>query len=156
MIEFAVEPLGHAQGDIESLLPAQWVHTGDSGIECRPNWPMYRQFAEHGALMVVMARELDCPVGYLAAFIYPHPNSVTHKVAEIPTYFVADRPTRALIISRMVDFTIQRLAEQGVFKIRIETNAEHSAGRLWELKGFKLTKMGYSLQLERLVGELHA
>jgi hypothetical protein len=156
MIEFAVEPLGRAQPDIESLIPAQWVHTGDPGIECRPNWHMYHQFADHGALMVVMARELDVPVGYLAAFIYPHPNAMQHTVAEIPTYYVANRPTRALIMSRMVDFTIEQLAARGVYKLKIETNAEHSAGRLWELKGFKVAKIGYSLQLARPAGEQNA
>ena len=46
MIEFAVERLGLAQPDIESLLPAQWNHTGDKDIDCRPNWALYHQFAD--------------------------------------------------------------------------------------------------------------
>ena len=49
MVDFAVEPLMQSQADIESLLPAQWAHTGDREVECRPNWPLYHQFAEHGA-----------------------------------------------------------------------------------------------------------
>src|SRR5882762_9384904 len=141
MVEFAIEPLASAQPDIERLLPAQWQHTGDREIECRPNWQLYRQFNERGACMVVMARQDELPVGYLAAFIYPHPNSVQNLIASIPTYFVRDGPTRALVLARMVDFTLQRLADRGVFKVDIETNAEFSAGRLWELKGFKLAKL---------------
>lgn len=156
MVDFAVEQLGLVQPYIESLLPAQWAHTGDSDIECRPNWPLYRQFAERGALMVVVARDYECIVGYLAAFIYPHPNSVTELVAEIPTYFVVNRSTRALIMSRMVDFALERLADRGVYKVKIETNAQHSAGRLWELKGFELAKFGYSMKLKKPVGEQHA
>ena len=95
MINFAVEPLPAARSDIEGLLPEQWAHTGDADITCMPNWPLYYQFAERNALMVVMAREMDCAVGYLAAFIYPHPNAVHTLIANIPTYFVVDRPLRA-------------------------------------------------------------
>jgi hypothetical protein len=156
MVEFAVEALGPARPDIESLLPGQWAHTGDSDIKCEPNWRLYHEFAERQALMVVMARDFDTPVGYLAAFIYPHPNAVSRKVASIPTYYVVNRPTRALIMSRMVDFAVEQLAERGVFKVDIETNAEHSAGRLWELKGFKVAKIGYSMQLEKPSGERYA
>lgn len=156
MIDFVVEPLIAARSDIESLIPAQWAHTGEPDIPCQPNWNLYHQFADRNALMVTMARDLDEPVGYLAAFIYPHPNSVSALVASIPTYFVKAGPTRALILTRMVDFAIQRLAERNVFRVDIDTNAEFSAGRLWELKGFKLRKLGYSLELKKPSGERHA
>lgn len=156
MVEFAVEPLLSARTGIEGLLPEQWMHTGDKDIECRPNWELYSQFANRDALMVVMARDFDDPVGYLAAFIYPHPNSMGCKVAEIPTYFVKDRPTRALVMSRMIDFTVECLAGRGVFKVNTRTNAEHSAGRLWELKGFKVADIGYSMQLAKPAGERYA
>jgi GNAT superfamily N-acetyltransferase len=156
LIDFAVEPLIAARPDIESLVPAQWAHTGEPDIPCRPNWPLYHQFADRGALLVVMARDLDEAVGYLSAFIYPHPNSVGTSIASIPTYFVRPGPTRALIMARMVDFALQRLAERGVYRVDIDTNAEFSAGRLWELKGFKLRKLGYSLELKKPAGERHA
>ena len=156
MVEFGIEPLIIAQPAIETLIPAQWLHTGDQGIDPNPNWMLYHQFAQRDALMVVMAREFDVPVGYLAAFLYPHPNAMSVKIASIPTYYVAERPTRALILARMVDYTIERLLERGIFKVDIETNADFSAGRLWELKGFKLKKLGYSLQLERPAGERYA
>ena len=148
MVDFAVESLVKAQPDIEKLLPEQWAHTGDTEIEAKPNWNFYRHLDAHNAGILVMARE-DCrPVGYLVALIYPHPNSTEHLVANIPTYFVENRHSRPFIMARMVDFALERLAERGVFKIDIETNAEHSAGRLWELKGFKISKIGYSLKLK--------
>ena len=156
MVDFAVEPLLNAQSDIESMLPAQWAHTGDTEVECRPNWALYRTLNEHNGVMVVMAREYGRPVGYLAAFIYPHPNAVAERVANIPTYFVEARPARALIESRMVDFTLKRLAAMGIFKVSIETSAEHSAGRLWELKGFKLDKIGYTMKLKPKPETKHA
>jgi GNAT superfamily N-acetyltransferase len=156
MIEFAVEPLGSARRDIESLIPAQWAHTGDSDLPCQPNWDLYSHFAARGALMVVMARKFDEPVGYLAAFLYPHPNAVSVRVASIPTYYVLDRMTRALVMSRMVDYAIERLNEQGIYSISIETSAEFSAGRMWEIKGFKLKKLGYTLELQKPAGVRHA
>ena len=156
MIEFAVEALSLARQDIESMLPGQWEHTGDKGIECQPNWHLYSQFAERDALMVVLAREFDHAVGYLAAFVYPHPNSLSKLVASIPTYYVVDRPTRALILSRMVSFAVQRLAERGVYKVGIETNAQHSAGRMWEMMGFEIDKIGYTMRLGKPAGERYA
>ena len=96
MIEFGIESLMQSQADIESLLPAQWAHTGDRELECRPNWPLYHQFAEHDALMVVMARDLDEPVGYAACFIYPHPNAMGTLIAAMPTYYVKEGPVPSL------------------------------------------------------------
>lgn len=156
MVDFTVEPLLYAQPAIQSLVPAQWAHTGDRDLECQPNWMLYHQFAQRDALMVIMARELGEPVGYMAVFIYPHPNAVSVRVAEIPTYYVEQRPTRALILSRMQDFAIERLIERGVYKVKIETSADYSAGKLWELKGFKLDKLGYTMQLQRPAGESYA
>ena len=156
MVDFAVELLANAQPDIERLLPAQWVHTGDKEIECKPNWNLYRHFEANKALLLVTARQEGWTSGYLAAFIYPHPNAMTELVADIPTYFVVEGPMRGLMLSRMVDFALERLAERGVFKVNIETNAEHSAGRLWELKGFELAKFGYSMKLKKLLGEQYA
>jgi hypothetical protein len=150
MVDFALEPLITAQPDIERMLPAQWAHTGDAEVECRPNWKLYRQFNEHGGALLVMARQDGVAVGYLAAFVYPHPNAMGELKADIPTYYVKEGPIRALVLSRMVDFTLGQLSERGVFKVDIQTNAEHSAGRLWELKGFKIDKIGYSLKLKAL------
>ena len=156
MAEFAVEAWHSARDDIMTMLPAQWAHTGDSDIPCQPNWELYNQFAERGAMITVMARDLDVAIGYLVAFIYPHPNAMSAKIAAIPTYYVVDRPTKALIMSRMVDFTVQKLAERGVYKVGIETNAKHSAGRMWELMGFEIEKIGYTMRLEKPCGERYA
>ncbi len=150
MVDFAIESLSTAQPDIERMLPAQWAHTGDSEVVCQPNWNLYRQLNERNAAILVMARVDGFPVGYLTALVYPHVNAQRELVAEIPTYFVAAGPIRALTLSRMVDFTLERLAERGVFKVTIETSADYSAGKLWELKGFKIAKIGYSLKLKAM------
>ena len=55
-----------------------------------------------------------------------------------------------LILSRMIDFALEQLAERGVFRVDAETTFENSAARLWELKGFKPRKIGYSLKLKAM------
>lgn len=148
MTDFAVEQLDRAMSDVQGLLPEQWAHTGDAGIECLPNWNFYRQLETAGAAFLIVARQHSEAVGYMAVCIYPHPNSVTSKVASIPTYFVRGGRDRAFVLNSMIDYALERLAAVGVFKVSAETNAEFSAGRLWELKGFKVAKIGYSLQLQ--------
>lgn len=156
MVDFAVEPLSSARPDIETMVPRHWEQFGDRGVAYNLDWNLYGALAARGAMLTVMAREFEVPVGYLWAFIYANPNAQDSKVASIPTYFVEQRPARALIMSRMVDFALEKLAGMGVYKVNIDTNAEHSAGRLWELKGFKVSRIGYSLQLEKPAGALHA
>ena len=156
MVGFSVEPLGAVRHAIEGMLPAQWGETGDSEVACNPNWKLYGEFDQHNALLLVMARKDGVPIGYLAAFIYPHPNAVQELKAEIPTYFVAKGPVRALVMDRMIDFALERLAAMGVFKIEMSTSAEHSAARLLERKGFNIHKIGYSLKLKPKHGAQHA
>lgn len=146
MIGYAVENLDASMLDICSMLPAQWAHTGDAEVECQPNWNLYRAMENQGAVLIVMAREESRPVGYMVAFIYPHPNAISVKIAEIRTYYV--EKGRALVLSSMIDFTLEELARRGIFRIDSYTHADHSAGRLWELKGFAPAKIGYSLKLK--------
>ena len=158
MVDFTVERLSearHGEG-VAGMLAQQWLHTGDREIESNPNWALYQQLESRGGLVLAMARQDGKPVGFALATVYPHPNAVQALVASIPTYFVEEGPIRALILSRMLDFLLDKLAARGVFRIDAETNAEHSAGRLWELKGFKLAKMGYSLKLKPATGAKHA
>jgi hypothetical protein len=158
MVDFAVESLAAARvsDGAQRLLDSQWSYTGDSEVESRPNWNLYQQMEARNALLLVVARQDGRAVGYLIAAIYPHPNAVQELIASIPTYTVEERPGRALIMSRMVDFALQQLAARGVFKVDIETHAEYSAGRLWELKGFKVSRIGYTLKLKARPEMRHA
>jgi len=146
MAEYAVERLDTAFADLLSMLPAQWEHTGDSEVACQPNWILYRELESHGGLFLVIAREDGHPVGYMVAFIYPHPNAVSVPIAEIRTYFVENG--RSIVLNSMIDFTLEELARRGVFKIKASTHAGHSAVRLWELKGFEISGIELSLKLK--------
>jgi GNAT superfamily N-acetyltransferase len=151
MVEFAIERLAAARASEDSarLLALQWQETGDREIPSKPNWPLYQTLDDNGSLLLVVARQDGRPVGFLTGAIYRHVNAMQELVCSIPTYFVEPGPTRALILSRMIDFALQRLADRGVFRVDSETTFENSAGRLWELKGFKPAKIGYSLKLKK-------
>jgi hypothetical protein len=154
MTDFAVEKLDAAFTDLQSMLPAQWQHTGDNEVECQPNWNFYRQMEANQAAFLVIAREDGRPIGYMTAFVYPHPNAVSVLTAEIRTYYV--ERNRVHVLNSMIDFTLEELARRGVFKISAETSAMHSAGRIWELKGFTVAKIGYSLKLKPAAGAKYA
>ncbi len=147
MAEYAVEKLDAAFADLQSMLPAQWLHTGDSDVECQPNWLLYRQLEQHEAAFLVIARDEGMPVGYMTAFLYPHPNALSVKVAEIKTYYV-DKG-RPIILNSMIDFTLEELIRRGAYKIKAWTHAGHSAARLWELKGFEVSEIGLSMKLKK-------
>ena len=151
MVDFAIERLAMARASEEAsrLLAKQWLDTGDSEIEENPNWPLYEKLDETGALVLVVARQDGRPIGFMAGTVYRHVNAIQELVCHLPTYFVEEGPIRALILSRMIDFTLKHLVERGVFRVDSETTFERSAGRLWELKGFKPNKIGYSLKLKR-------
>jgi len=147
MAEYAVEKLDAAFADLQLMLPAQWLHTGDSDVECQPNWLLYRQLEQHEAAFLVIARDEGVPVGYMTAFLYPHPNALSVKVAEIKTYYV-DKG-RPIILNSMIDFTLEELIRRGAYKIKAWTHAGHSAARLWELKGFEVSEIGLSMRLKK-------
>jgi hypothetical protein len=146
MAEYAVEKLDAAFLDLQSMLPAQWEHTGDSEVDCQPNWFLYKQLEDRDGAFLVIARENGHPIGYMVAFVFPHPNAVSVLTAEIRTYFV--EKGRSIVLNSMIDFTLEELARRGVFKIKASTHAGHPAGRLWELKGFTVSEIGYSLKLK--------
>ena len=101
----------------------------------------------------MIARDEGVPVGYMTAFLYPHPNAMSVKVAEIKTYYV-DKG-RPIVLNSMIDFTIAELARRGAYKIKAWTHAGHSAARLWELKGFEVSEIGLTMQLKP-AGERYA
>lgn len=151
MVDFSIERLATARALDGSarILAKQWLETGDREVTENPNWEFYQKLDEAGALLLVVARQDDRPVGFLLGAVYRHTNAVHELVCNIPTYFVEEGPTRALVLSRMIDFALKHLAKRGVFRVDAETTFDRSAGRLWELKGFEPKKIGYSVRLKK-------
>jgi hypothetical protein len=143
---YAIEKLDNAFRDLQSMLPAQWEHTGDREVPCEPNWPLYRTLETHNLAFLVIARDEGRPVGYMTAFIYSHPNAMSVMTGEIKTYYV--EKGRALVLNSMIDFTLEELTRRGVFKIKASTHAGHSAVRIWELKGFEVSEIGLTMKLK--------
>ena len=150
MVEFAIESLASARASEGSdrLLARQWQETGDRDLIEKPNWALYEQLDQAGCLLLVTARQDGRAVGFMLGTIYRHVNVMQELVCSIPTYFVEEGPVRALVLSRMIDFALEHLAARGVYRVDSETTLEHPAGRLWEIKGFKPVKIGYSLKLK--------
>jgi hypothetical protein len=148
MADYAVERLDAAFADLQSMLPAQWEHTGDSEVECAPNWNLYRQLEQHEAAFLVIARDEGRPVGYMTALLYPHPNAMSVRVGEIKTYYVEKGRRASIVLNSMADFVLAELASRGVFKIKVSTHAGHSSARLWQAKGFEISEIGLTMKLK--------
>lgn len=144
MITYTEEPLAHCKPDIEALLPAQWAETGDSAIECAPDWNMYSNLERVKALILIMARDDNGrAVGYLAGVVHRHPNSVQHQVASLATYFIEDRPGRPLLVRSLLANGVKVATQRGAWKITIDTEHDHSAARILEAMGFKPKSVKY-------------
>lgn len=147
MITYRQVKLADTQSTIESFLQCQWPHTGDNHLACKPNWPVYYALEKNDSLILLLAYDGDEPIGYLAAFVHPHLNSVDNFVASIPTYYVVERPARSLVLRRLFERTITLLKERKVVLIMADTVWTNSAGRLLSGMGFHEAKIGYKLLL---------
>lgn len=137
MIRYTEEPLSHCQADIESLLPEQWAETGEFGIDCAPNWPMYYALEQKNALLLLMARDdAGVPIGFLTGVVIVHPNSAPNLAAVISTYFIRKRSGRALYVRSLLSHGVNLALERGAWKITVKTEYNHSAGRILEAMGF--------------------
>lgn len=150
MITYRQVKLAETQTVIESFLVEQWAHTGDKNLKCEPNWAIYHALESAGSLLLLLAYDDARPIGYLAAMVHPHVNSVSNKVASIPTYYVEERPGRSLVMRTLIQYALQALRSKGIVQATIDTDFEHSAGRLLGKLGFRPVKIGYKMDLTLL------
>src|SRR5205814_4977280 len=102
MISCCPSTLVSALPFITEVTEAHCRFCGDPKLPPEPNWPVYEAMEKIGALLLLVAYEDERPVGYMAAFQYPHMHSRTRQIAVIPTYFVEQRPARAGIIRALL------------------------------------------------------
>jgi hypothetical protein len=150
VITCAVEKLATARLAIEELLPAQWAETGDPEFQYRPNWTLYQQLETAGALVLIVMRDAGVPVGYIGAAVHPHINATHILVASIPTWYVAVGAARGLRVHILIREMWKLLRDRGCLRATVDTEFNHSAGRLLELMGGKPVKIGYSFDLEKI------
>jgi hypothetical protein len=156
-ITYSEESLDRCQRDIEYLVPEAWAELGDSDIgDCKPNWAMYRALEERGALILLMARdENGHAVGYLFGVIHPHQHMVDRKSGTIATYFVRQCRARALLIRSLLSHACNLAIRRGACKVSVETEYNHSAGRILEAMGFKPKSIKY-VMTEAIQERAHA
>lgn len=146
MIECRPEPLRQALPDLKDLLPLQWKETGDLPLD--PNWKLYSVMESTGHGVLFMTRRDGEPIGYAVGFLHPNINSQQTMVGTIPTYFVEPGPLRALILRGLLWKVRDWLSQMGAKQITVETEYQHSAGRLFERMGCIPIKIGYKMPLE--------
>jgi hypothetical protein len=154
-ISFSDVFLHECRADIEALLSEQWAETGDSEIECKPDWALYSKLTKEMALLVVARDEEATAIGYCVGIIHKHFNSIDRKVATISTFFVKNRPQlahpgldRALNLRAMLEFAVKVAFKRGVWKVNVKTEYNHSCGRLLEAMGFVPKAVEYVLTQE--------
>lgn len=147
MITFKQVKLADTQHVVESFLTEHWEFNGDADLKCKPDWNTYHSLEKLNRLLLIFAMDDERPIGYLAAFIHPHMNSIDNLVASVPTYFVEERPGRAFIMRSLLEAAITALKARSVVHINVDTHWEHSAGKLLQKLGFRPSKIGYKLRL---------
>lgn len=153
MITYAQETLAAARADIETLIPAQWEETGDK-TEVMPNWQLYGALEATGLVILVVAREEGRAIGYFGGILHSHPNARELMVATFPTYFMEHGQHRALRLKAMFAEGIRLARARGAWKINIETEYNHSAGRILEAMGFVPSAVKYVMPPHHLSGEV--
>ena len=150
------ETLAQARDAIETMMVAQWVETGDSLLPLNPNWALYEQLDQFGKLLLLVVREDGRAMGYAAGFLHPHVNSRGTTVATIPTWYVERASGRVFIEKALLQEMTSRLFESGAQRVSVETNADHSAARLFEAMGFRPSKVSYSMAAGDAHQEVHS
>lgn len=145
MITYAQEKLASAIADVCSLLPAQHAHTGDPDLPPDPQWGVYSQLEQIGRGALFVARDQGRAIGYAAAFLAPALNSRNVLVGQVPTYFVEEGAWRGVIMVSLLRAAADWLLKNGAQKVDIDTQYQHSAGKVLERMGFIPVKVGYRL-----------
>lgn len=147
MITYRQVKLADTQAIVESFLRDQWAETGESELFCKPNWGMYHALEKIDRLVLLIAYDDGLPIGYIAAFLHPHVNSIDNLVATVPTYYVAARRSRGLILRTLFERTTAIVRSRGVIAVNIKTSWDHPCSRLLKKMGFRPVEIGYKLKV---------
>lgn len=130
-----------------ALIPVQHRETGQSDMPAAPNWDAYEALERHRALGIMAVRRDGCLIGYGGFVLHPALNSVTTRIATISTYYVTEGAFlwRAVVLRNLFERLIDEAFRRGACQVCVETEIEHSAGRLLESMGFRVHKIGYML-----------
>lgn len=142
----AQETFASARPAIEALMIAQWAETGDPRLPLAPNWQFYALMEKVNKLVILVVRENGKAIGYAGGALHPHPNSMMTQIATIPTWYVEPMKGRVFVEKALLQELAKRLFERGAKRVKIETNANHSAGKLLEAMGYHVASVGFELE----------
>lgn len=146
MVTYTQERLAAAMPDMQTMVPAQYQHTGDPTLPLDPNWQVYSALESRGAAVLFIARDQTSrAIGYATALLHPHMNSKQVLVGTISTYYVEESHVRGLIMRNLLREASNWLIGKGAQRVYAETEYKHSAGVLLERMGFTPVKIGYML-----------
>lgn len=145
MITYGKESLRQGRSCLESLFPEQYAHTGDAALPINPMWDFYAELEKHDRFALFMARRDDRAIGYAAAILHLHVNSKDVLVGSIPTYFAEECSIRPFILRGLIANSSDWLVMRGAKEVTVDTEYQHSAGRLLQRMGFIPCRIGYRL-----------
>lgn len=145
MLKYQRETISQAGAEIVALLPQHLAYAGDPTMHYRPDLVRYVDMEREKILHIWTVREDGHLIGYMFAFVRRHLNASSLLTADIATYFVEDRPNRALVLRRLFTTMVNYLERAGVRHITAETSCYRSCGRLLEAMGFAPRRIGYQL-----------
>jgi len=142
------EDIATCRSDIEAIAARQWAETGDGRSPPAPNWNLYYALERKDALIVLIGRQDGRLVGYMGIVIHPQLDSVGLRQASISTYWIEPSAARVFRLRKFFSEAISRARVQGVNRVTVDTEAEHSCGRLLERLGFRQRSISYVLPME--------
>lgn len=152
MITAQIEKLSDALPELKQVIPIQHGETGDSDLPCDPMWNTYVELERAGCTLLTM-RENGRLIGFAACMIHRHINSKDTLVGSIPTFWVEQRPNRALLLRSILQRGANLLWRKGAQQVTFETEIMHSCGRLLEMMGARVGKIGYVIKRHASVAQ---
>lgn len=135
--------------EIMPLLKAHWheiAHYKDIPLE--PDYSVYKELEDKGALRLYVARLDGRIIGYSAYFLryHPHYKSSLQAVQDI---IYVDPAHRGGVGRRLIKHCDECLRSEGVQVVYQHMKAANSFGKLLERMGYELQELTYSKRLDK-------
>ena len=135
--------------EIMPLLKNHWqeiAHYKDIPLD--PDYSVYKQMEDMGALRVYTVRKEGKLIGYSAFFIRQHPHYKSSKQAVQDIIYV-DPAHRGGVGRRLIKECDELLKAEGVQVVYQHVKAAHNFGPLLERMGYQMQDIIYSKRLDK-------
>ena len=127
MVKFAVESVGAVRGEIEPLLQAHYeeIAANRDVISLDVDWGKYEAMERDSALRVFTARDEGILCGYSVFFLFWHMHYKSTLFAQNDVLFLSKEARKGRAGSRLIEFSEERLKEDGVVKLTWHIKADN-------------------------------